>query len=241
MKAIILAAGSGRRLRIHKPKGMLNIGGKPLIQHSINNLKRAGINEILIVTGFKSDIYENYFMFDENVNLIHNPEYGNSGSLYSLYLALKHSSNSDVVILDSDIIYNWDEFSEFIHSENKNSIFATNVPENRHDACYVETDLSEKLVKISKNINTIRQSDDQPWEHIGIVKSSAKAASEIISYAESLIEKTGSIDHEYDYAFESIETQYHIEKYVDYVWTEVDDNEQLAYLSSVVYPKITLA
>ena len=37
MKAIILAAGSGRRLRIHKPKGMLNIGGKPLIEYSINN------------------------------------------------------------------------------------------------------------------------------------------------------------------------------------------------------------
>jgi choline kinase len=241
MKAIILAAGSGRRLRIHKPKGMLNIGGKPLIDYSINNLKRAGIEDILVVTGFKSELYENHFMFNENVNLIHNPEYANSGSLYSLYLALKHIGHTDVVVLDSDIIYNWDEFSQFIHAENKNAVFTTNVPDNRHDACYIESDLSDCLVKISKNINTIRQTDDQPWEHIGIVKSSMQSIDELLKYAEDLFAKTGTIDHEYDYAFESIPTQYHIERYVDYVWSEVDDNEQLAYLSSVIYPKITLA
>jgi choline kinase len=52
---IILAAGSGRRLKIHKPKGLLNIGAKPLIEYSIENLASAGVSEVYVVTGFASE------------------------------------------------------------------------------------------------------------------------------------------------------------------------------------------
>ena len=84
MTGIILAAGSGRRLRIHKPKGMLNIGGRPLIEYSIKSLKRVGVNEIYIVTGFKSEVYEHHFLFDESIHLIHN-------SIYYSYVVLDFS------------------------------------------------------------------------------------------------------------------------------------------------------
>jgi choline kinase len=242
MKAIILAAGSGRRLRIHKPKGMLNIGGKPLIEYSIRNLQKAGVKDILVVTGFKSEIYEDHFMFRDDVNLIHNPEYANCGSLYTLYLALKHLRDTDdLVILDSDIIYNWDEFSEFMNSEYTNSVLATNVPDGRHDACYIQADLNDNLVKVSKNIHYItNREDDKHWEYIGITRTSRKSVNKIIDYAEQLFSQTGNLDHEYDYAFETIDEQYKILRYTDYVWSEADDNIQLEYMTTIVYPKITL-
>ena len=241
MTGIILAAGSGRRLRIHKPKGMLNIGGKPLIEYSIKNLVKAGVNNIIIVTGFKSEVYEEWFMFDDRVNLVHNPEYANCGSLYSLYIGLKRAENDDVVILDSDIIYNWDEFSEFMQDKHKNSMLATNVPEGRHDACYIKTDLSDNLEKVSKNINYVNlKEDEKSWEYIGITKSSAQSIPLIIDYADNLFSSTGNLDHEYDYAFESIDQKYKVLRYLDYIWTEADDNIQLDYMTSIIYPKITL-
>jgi len=240
MTGIILAAGSGRRIKIHKPKGMLNIGGKPLIEYSIRNLQRAGVDRIIIVTGFHSEIYETHFEDREGITLVHNSEYANCGSLHSLHTALSSMDDDDVVILDSDILYNWDEFSHFMQSRFKNAILATNVPDGRNDACYLEMDLADHLVKVSKNINCVNLGNDEPWEYIGITKSSRESLAQIRAYIEEKYSSTGSIDHEYDYVFESIETKYNILKYPDYIWSEADDNQQLAYMVNLVYPKINL-
>lgn len=56
MKAMILAAGHGKRMRPltnHQPKPLLNVGGKPLIAWHIENLRKAGISEIVINMGWK--------------------------------------------------------------------------------------------------------------------------------------------------------------------------------------------
>ena len=241
MKAIILAAGSGRRLKIHKPKGMLNIGSKHLIDYSIKNLRASGVERFTVVTGYQSEFYENHFIFDDDVNLVHNSEHANSGSLYSLYVGIK-DEEEDVIILDSDILYNWEELNDFFNNPHRNAIFATNVPDGRTDACYVKTDYSDTLVKISKNMNTLGlRSEDPLWEHIGITKVSAIALSEIRAYAEEKFIESGDLQHEYDYAFESIDVKFKVLKYKDYIWAEADDNQQLQYMVSVVYPKITLS
>ena len=54
MKAIILAAGEGKRLMPYTsgiPKCMVNVGGRPLIEYQIDILKKSGINDIIIVKG----------------------------------------------------------------------------------------------------------------------------------------------------------------------------------------------
>lgn len=61
MKAMILAAGLGTRMRPltdHLPKPLLEVGGKPLIVWHIENLKRAGISEIIINTAWQGDKLE---------------------------------------------------------------------------------------------------------------------------------------------------------------------------------------
>lgn len=245
MIAIILAAGSGKRLKLDKPKGMLNIGNKPLIDYSITCLQQAGITEIIIVTGFGADYYKKYFSRIQQIipiSFCHNQEFENSGSLYSLYLALKSlKTHTDLVILDSDILYNINEFVDFIQSPFKEAVLATNVPDGRYDACYVQTNISDHLVKITKNINYITGvSNGDYWEYIGVAKTSSETIAELITYAEMKMESNGSLDHEYDYAFESIERHYRVIRYKDYVWSEVDDNEQLNYMINNVYPKLNL-
>ena len=60
MNAIILAAGSGIRLDEHTkdiPKVLLDINGKSILERQISLLRRHGVNEIFVVTGYKKEKY----------------------------------------------------------------------------------------------------------------------------------------------------------------------------------------
>jgi dTDP-glucose pyrophosphorylase len=64
MKAVILAAGKGTRMRNltnEMPKPMLRVQGKPILEHIFDGILAAGIREIFIVTGFRAEVVENYF------------------------------------------------------------------------------------------------------------------------------------------------------------------------------------
>jgi len=64
LKAVVLAAGEGRRLRpltLTRPKHMIQIGGRPLLEYHLLSLRDAGIREILLVVNYKSAQIKNYF------------------------------------------------------------------------------------------------------------------------------------------------------------------------------------
>ena len=64
MKAVILAAGRGTRMREltnEIPKPMLRVQGRPILEHIIQGIVAAGIHDIFIVTGFRAETIENYF------------------------------------------------------------------------------------------------------------------------------------------------------------------------------------
>ena len=63
-KAVILAAGEGQRLlpiTKTRPKHLIPLAGKPLIQYTIEYLRKAGIQEILLVVGYLKEQFFNYF------------------------------------------------------------------------------------------------------------------------------------------------------------------------------------
>ncbi|MFZ0828269.1 MAG: sugar phosphate nucleotidyltransferase [Verrucomicrobiia bacterium] len=64
MKAVILAAGKGTRMRelTHRlPKPMLRVQGKPILEHIVTGILAAGIHDIFIVTGFRAEVIETHF------------------------------------------------------------------------------------------------------------------------------------------------------------------------------------
>jgi dTDP-glucose pyrophosphorylase len=64
MKAVILAAGKGTRMREltnELPKPMLKVQGKPILEHILMGVIAAGIREIFIVTGFRAEVIEQHF------------------------------------------------------------------------------------------------------------------------------------------------------------------------------------
>lgn len=64
MKGVILAAGEGKRLKPITstcPKPLIPLAGKPLLEYTILGLKEAGIDEILLVVGYKEEMIKDYF------------------------------------------------------------------------------------------------------------------------------------------------------------------------------------
>lgn len=63
-KAVILAAGRGTRMKAltaDRPKPMIEVAGKPLLEHILDRMVEAGFNQFLIITGYRAAMIENYF------------------------------------------------------------------------------------------------------------------------------------------------------------------------------------
>ena len=76
MKAVILAAGEGKRLRpitSSKPKPMIPLLGRPILEYTIRGLKNAGIDHILIIVGSEKVPREVYDKADFNIAIGHQP------------------------------------------------------------------------------------------------------------------------------------------------------------------------
>ena len=89
--AIILAAGMGVRLKDRgklTPKGCIRLGEKSIIEESVLRLLGVGIQRIVIITGHLAEQFEHLqTRYGQTVQLVHNPHFADSGSMYSLYCA----------------------------------------------------------------------------------------------------------------------------------------------------------
>ena len=123
MKSIILAAGTGNRLKPYTneiPKCLVEINGKSLLDWQIESLTNASISEINIVTGYKFKKIED--LHDKRINKIYfNINYSSTNMVKSLLMA-EELFNSDLLISYSDIIFSSKIVSALLVSKYKNAI-----------------------------------------------------------------------------------------------------------------------
>ena len=108
MRAIILAAGLGTRLRPmtnNTPKALIKVKDKPLIEYQIEYLKEKGIDEIIIVVGYLHEQFD-YLKEKYNVKLVLNDKYAEYNNFYSLYLVKDYLSDSYVIDADNYLFKN---------------------------------------------------------------------------------------------------------------------------------------
>lgn len=106
MRAIILAAGMGTRLRPltnDTPKGLVKVKGVSMVEKEIEYLKEIGIDDIIVVTGYLKEKF-NYLIDKYGVKLIHNDKYDVYNNLYTMYLVRGYLE--DAYVLESDIYMN---------------------------------------------------------------------------------------------------------------------------------------
>jgi len=108
--AVILCAGTGSRIKnfTKKPKTLLKIGSKTIIERIILSLKKNNINNINIVTGYKSALLKKEIIkllsAKLKVRFIKNKNPKKFGNTYSLYLGVKNL-NQNTIIIDGDLVY----------------------------------------------------------------------------------------------------------------------------------------
>ena len=121
MRVIFLAAGKSKRIfkKIKKNKCLIKINNKPLIKHLISEVKRAGINKISIVTGFRSSFLKKELKDQKNIDYIFNQKYNSTEMLHSLILGLK-KYNTDIIISYSDILFDRKIIKKLINNYNRN-------------------------------------------------------------------------------------------------------------------------
>ena len=158
MKSIILAAGRGSRIpeiSQTKPKCLIKINGKTILERQIMLMKKNNIDEIAIVRGFK----KNQIRF-QKIKYFYNRNYKKNEQLDSLMTAKKFLT-SDIIVTFSDIIYDEQILNLLIQSQGE---FVVAVDTNwrkryigRVDHPYSQADKifmrNGKLIKIGKGIS----------------------------------------------------------------------------------------
>lgn len=105
MKAIIMAAGIGRRLHdlnMNKPKCLLTAGSETLIRRSVNLLISKGISDITVIIGYKANLIRNEL--NHNVTYFENPFFLTTNSIMSLWYA-RDILEENVLLLNGDLYY----------------------------------------------------------------------------------------------------------------------------------------
>lgn len=109
MKAIILAAGVGKRLNQHRavPKCLLSFDGRSLLERHLSTLAHIGVSNVTLCVGYESRQIAAALVdvSDPTVLTLHNPQY-RRGSILSLWTARDTlKSGDDVLIMDADVLY----------------------------------------------------------------------------------------------------------------------------------------
>jgi choline kinase len=114
MKAIIVAAGPSSRLRPltnEKPKCLLDIGGKTILQRALDALTQNAIEQIVVVRG-----YQGHLLNYPNVTYYENPNFRQNNILRSLFYA-EDEMDDDFIFSYSDILYSKSIVEKLIHSQ----------------------------------------------------------------------------------------------------------------------------
>ena len=106
MRVLILAAGRGTRISRYlsgNPKCTVDIGGKKLIEYTIELLKSRGIHDIGIVLGYRHEVIEN-ILKDQNIKFYYNPFFDVTNSIASAWFAKGFfEDNDDLMIMNGDV------------------------------------------------------------------------------------------------------------------------------------------
>jgi glucose-1-phosphate thymidylyltransferase len=109
MKAVVLAAGEGTRLRPlteDKPKGMVEVAGKPILTHCFEQLIELGAEELLVVVGYKKQVIINHYEDEfEGVPITYTHQREQKGLAHAL-LTVEDDVEDDFMLMLGDNIFN---------------------------------------------------------------------------------------------------------------------------------------
>ncbi len=232
--AAILAAGMGSRLKERTkdmPKGFLKIGSEAIVIRSIKELIKAGIERIVVGTGYLSAMYKELALQYPQIECVENHNYMTTGSMETLYL-MKSSLNSAFLLLESDLLYEKESLSVLLDSK-EDSLILSSGATNSNDEVYIEVDGQINLVGMSKDKKELRNVYS---ELVGISKISLPLFEAMCDSFEEAQNK--KLEYEECIVRASKRIPVKVLKITDLVWTEIDNEYHLQRAERIIYQRI---
>ncbi len=240
MKAVILAAGMGTRIKPLSnkiPKAFIEIGNIPLIIRSLNNLYNIGIKDVIIVIGYMEEYFRNQIGFkykEIKITYILNKEYSITGSMYSLSQT-ESVIDDDILLLESDLLYELRALKTLIDSHESDEILVAPLS-GSGDEVFICVNKENQLTDLGKDI---AKKNDAIGELVGISKLSFNFIKQLFKRAKEDYQRNEKNYHYEEVIFKLSKT-YPIKCNLihDLNWIEIDNYEDLKRAINVIYPKI---
>ena len=237
MRAIILAAGQGTRLRPltrDKPKCLVPYAGQPIIEHVLATMRECGIQDINLVTGYRADQLE-YL----GLPTFHNEHFASTNMVYSLFCA-ERVLDDDVIVSYADIVYAPRVLESLLASTSDFSVvvdrdwlelWKLRMSDPLADAETMRVDMNGHITELGKKPTSY---SDIQGQYIGLFKLSAAAAVAIREHYAAMDRSARYDGKDFDTMYMTSFIQHVIDElmpaaavYISGGWIEIDRVEDL--------------
>jgi len=238
IKAIILAAGVGSRIRPltdNCPKSLLKINGKTILEMMLSHIQACGINEVVFVLGYLQNQIKDYVKTqfpDLIVQFITNEKYEVTNTGYSLMLTKDFIQDSTFIKFDADVVFDINILTSLIASEYDNCLcIDKNINLDAEEIKVIIKD-DNRVVKASKTVNPV----DAIGESIGIEKISGETACTLFNELELMMKDEQYHQEYYEAAYERLiekDVPFHALDISGLKWTEIDTQEDFMLAENI--------
>lgn len=233
MKAIILAAGMGTRLESVSggiPKCMVKVGGVPLIDRMIERIGQAGIDELIIVTGYQAEVLEAHVAriahpLARDAVFVFNEHYADMGNFYSLLVAKEAVNGTAFIKLDGDVLMDEDVLPRLLAAPGPAALAVDCRTGMGEEEMKVRVDEQGGITELNKRMDPAVALG----EFIGVDRVDAELGGTVFNKLRELID-LGETDEYYERAYERLiqsGTHYEVADITGCQWTEIDDAADL--------------
>jgi choline kinase len=236
MRAILLAAGSGRRLQRPFPKCLIDIGGMTLLSRALRALAAVEVSEVWVVVGYRHDLIIaelNRCPSPVSVVCVRNDAFL-SGSVRSLWAA-REAMTSELLVMDADVLFPVHLLRRLVQSPYGNCVLG----DPRSSFTGEEMMLTIHGDRVWDITRGVRDPSQVLGEGVGFYKLDHIAAHSLWGLLEEWM-ASGRNHEEYEEAFRVLfkACVFGYELVGDLPWTEIDFPEDINKAEQTVWPQI---
>ena len=201
-----------RPLTDTQPKCLLKVGERTLLERTVDAQLAAGINELVVVTGYRGEMIRDFLTNHYptlTIHFIHNADYEHNNNIFSLWMTRPYTDGKDFLLMDSDILLDPKLVKAIVEQEG--TALALNRHECGEEEIKIIVDSESRVVELSKTCSIA----DAIGESVGVERIAGDYSTALFHELEQMIEREGLIDIFYERAFERLIPQGHHFRVVD--------------------------
>ena len=239
MRAVILAAGVGRRLAIEEPKVLLRFGGRTLLERHLGILAALGVRDVVIGIGYQALAIERALaaLGQAEVSTVYNPDY-EQGSILTLWrVRAALTAGGPVLLMDGDVLYDRRVLEPLVETHHADCLLV--------DGAYEPGDEPVKVGVVDGVPTDFGKTIDpavEPYgESVGFFRFSEGTANVLAETAKRMIDEGGTerpMEDAIAAVLRAASPPFGFEDVTGLPWIEIDFPEDVERAESAILPKL---